>query len=113
MGERDRYFFATARGNAISEISLLNSGSGVLLFGERHSFGEDRMSATKNLWGHVTVVFAIVLIAVWRPTPWRAWRWGFQLQLGGPWFELRRGIPVYLPSAFFWWFPVAVVPGQQ
>jgi hypothetical protein len=113
MGEPDRYFFATARGNAISEISLLNWGSGVLLFGELHSFGEDRMSATKILWGQVTIGFAIVLIAVWGATQWSAWRLGFQPQLGRPWFELRPGILVYVPSTFFWWFPVAVVPGQQ
>jgi len=36
-------------------------------------------------------------------TQWTAWRLGYQLQLGPPWFELA-GVPVYLPPAFFWWW---------
>ena len=35
---------------------------------------------------------------------WTAWRLGYQSQLGQPWFELWRGVPVYLPPAFFWWW---------
>ncbi len=62
------------------------------------------MSATKILWGQITVVVAIVLIAVWAATQWTAWRLGYQPQLGQPWFELWRGVPVYLPPAFFWWW---------
>src|SRR5258708_36971985 len=62
------------------------------------------MSATKILWGQVTAVFAIVLITVWVATQWMAWRLGYQPQLGQPWFELWRGVPVYLPPAFFWWW---------
>src|SRR5258708_28828124 len=58
------------------------------------------MSATKILWGQVTAVFAIVLIAVWAATQWTAWRLGYQPQLGQPWFELWRGAPVYLPPGF-------------
>src|SRR5713226_3034306 len=62
------------------------------------------MSATKILWGQVTAVVAIVLIALWAATQWTAWRLGYQPQLGQPWFELWRGAPVYLPPAFFWWW---------
>ncbi|MBL0898860.1 MAG: IncP-type conjugal transfer protein TraG, partial [Reyranella sp.] len=61
------------------------------------------MSATKILWGQVTLVFAIVLVTLWGATQWTAWRLGYQLQLGPPWFELA-GVPVYLPPAFFWWW---------
>ncbi|KAF0096796.1 MAG: type IV secretion system protein VirD4 [Rhodospirillaceae bacterium] len=61
------------------------------------------MSATKILWGQITLVFAIVLVALWGATQWTAWRLGYQLQLGPSWFELA-GVPVYLPPAFFWWW---------
>ena len=61
------------------------------------------MSATKILWGQITLVFAIVLVTLWGATQWTAWRLGYQLQLGPPWFELA-GVPVYLPPAFFWWW---------
>ncbi len=61
------------------------------------------MSATKILWGQVTLVFAIVLVTLWGATQWTAWRLGYQLQLGPPWFEFA-GVPVYLPPAFFWWW---------
>jgi len=62
------------------------------------------LSATKILWGQITVVFLIVLVTIWVATQWTAWRLGFQLELGRPWFELARGMPVYLPPAFFWWW---------
>lgn len=61
------------------------------------------MSATKILWGQITVVFLIVLFTTWTATQWTAWRLGFQPQLGHPWFELA-GWPVYYPPAFFWWW---------
>ena len=61
------------------------------------------MSATKILWGQITLVFAIVLVTLWAATQWTAWRLGYQLQLGPPWFELA-GVPVYHPPAFFWWW---------
>ncbi len=61
------------------------------------------MSATKILWGQIILVFAIVLVTLWGATQWTAWRLGYQLQLGPPWFELA-GVPVYLPPAFFWWW---------
>ncbi len=61
------------------------------------------MSATKILWGQITVVFLIVLSTTWGATQWTAWRLGFQPQLGVPWFELA-GMPVYYPPAFFWWW---------
>jgi type IV secretion system protein VirD4 len=62
------------------------------------------LSATKILWGQIIVVFLIVLLTIWAATEWTAWRLGFQPELGQPWFELARGVPVYLPPAFFWWW---------
>jgi type IV secretion system protein VirD4 len=61
------------------------------------------MSATKILWGQITVVFLIVLLTIWGATQWAAWRLGFQPELGRPWFELA-GMPVYYPPVFFWWW---------
>lgn len=62
------------------------------------------MTATKILWGQITIVFLIVLITTWSATQYVAWQLGFQAQLGAPWFRLF-GIPVYFPPAFFaWWF---------
>ena len=62
------------------------------------------MSATKILWGQITIVFLIVLITTWAATQYVAWQLGFQAQLGVPWFRLL-GMPVYFPPAFFaWWF---------
>lgn len=46
------------------------------------------LSATRVLWLQIVVVFSIVLVAVWTATQWTAWRLGFQMQLGQPWFEL-------------------------
>lgn len=43
---------------------------------------------------------------MWAATQWVAWKLGFQPQLGPPWFELVGGLPVYYPSAFFWWWLV-------
>ena len=62
------------------------------------------MSATKILWGQLIIVGLIVLAFVWAATQWTAWRLGYQPQLGAPWFELWRGMPVYAPPAFFWWW---------
>ena len=62
------------------------------------------MSATKILWGQITIVLIIVLFTTWAATQWVAWRLGYQPQLGQPWFELAYGVPVYLPPAFFWWW---------
>ncbi|MGQ3300259.1 conjugal transfer protein TraG [Reyranella sp.] len=61
------------------------------------------MSATKILWGQITLVFAIVLVTVWASTQWTAWRLGYQSQLGPPWFELAQ-VPIYFPPTFFWWW---------
>lgn len=61
------------------------------------------MSATKILWGQITLVFAIVLVTLWAATQWTAWRLGYQPQLGSPWFELAD-VPVYFPPTFFWWW---------
>jgi type IV secretion system protein VirD4 len=63
------------------------------------------MSATKILWGQITIVFSIVLVTLWVATQWTAWRLGYQPQLGHPWFEIAGGIPVYFPPSFFaWWY---------
>ena len=62
------------------------------------------MSATKILWGQISVVFSIVLITIWAATQWVAWKLGYQPELGHPWFELISGLPIYLPPAFFWWW---------
>lgn len=61
------------------------------------------MTATKILWGQITIVFLIVLLTSWAGTQWVAWRFGFQPQLGPPWFDLF-GWPVYYPPALFWWW---------
>ncbi|MER9026113.1 conjugal transfer protein TraG [Mesorhizobium sp. M0815] len=61
------------------------------------------MSATKILWGQITVVFLIVLATTWGATQWTAWRLGFQPQLGSSWFDLG-GVPFYYPPSFFWWW---------
>ncbi|GAA0631492.1 conjugal transfer protein TraG [Sphingomonas ursincola] len=61
------------------------------------------MSATRILWGQITIVFLIVLFTTWGATQWTAWQLGFQPQLGQPWFELA-GWPIYYPPAFFWWW---------
>jgi type IV secretion system protein VirD4 len=61
------------------------------------------MSATKILWSQILLVSLVVLAFVWTATELTAWRLGFQLQLGTPWFELF-GRPVYQPPAFFWWW---------
>lgn len=55
------------------------------------------------LWGQITVIFLIVIGAVWTATQWTAWELGYQAALGDPWFRLS-GYPVYPPPAFFWWW---------
>jgi type IV secretion system protein VirD4 len=62
------------------------------------------VSATKILWGQITIVVLIVLATTWGATEWTAWRLGFQPQLGQPWFHIVPGMPIYLPPAFFWWW---------
>lgn len=61
------------------------------------------MSATKILWGQITVVFLIVIATTWAATQYVAWQLGFQAQLGTPWFILA-GVPVYYPPTLFWWW---------
>lgn len=61
------------------------------------------MPATKILWGQITIVLLIVLTTTWAGTQWVAWRFGFQAQLGPPWFEVF-GWPVYYPPALIWWW---------
>jgi len=70
------------------------------------------MTATKILWGQITIVFLIVLTATWAATQFVAWQLGFQPQLGPAWFDLA-GIPIYYPVAIFWWwyFYDAYAPG--
>jgi type IV secretion system protein VirD4 len=62
------------------------------------------VSATKILWGQITIVVLIVLATTWAATQWTAWRLGLQPQLGQPWFQIVPGLPVYHPPAFFWWW---------
>ncbi|MGB3898060.1 MAG: conjugal transfer protein TraG [Mesorhizobium sp.] len=61
------------------------------------------MSATKILWGQITVVFLIILTTTWGATQYVAWSLGYQAQLGPSWFELF-GTPIYYPPAIFWWW---------
>ncbi|HQF30109.1 MAG TPA: conjugal transfer protein TraG, partial [Hyphomicrobiales bacterium] len=61
------------------------------------------MSATKILWGQITVVFLIILFTTWGATQYVAWSLGFQSQLGAFWFDLF-GVPIYYPPAIFWWW---------
>ncbi|REF66745.1 conjugal transfer protein TraG [Paracoccus versutus] len=61
------------------------------------------MSATKILWGQITIVFLIILATTWGATQYVAWGLGYQAQLGPPWFVLF-GVPVYFPPALFWWW---------
>ncbi|WP_283179946.1 conjugal transfer protein TraG [Gemmobacter sp. 24YEA27] len=61
------------------------------------------MSATKILWGQISIVFLIILATTWGATQYVAWSLGYQPQLGPPWFELF-GTPVYYPPAIFWWW---------
>ncbi|WP_353429680.1 conjugal transfer protein TraG [Paracoccus denitrificans] len=61
------------------------------------------MSATKILWGQITIVFLIILATTWGATQYVAWSLGYQEQLGPPWFELF-GTPIYYPPAIFWWW---------
>jgi type IV secretion system protein VirD4 len=62
------------------------------------------VSATKILWGQISIVVLIVLATIWAATQWTAWRLGFQPQLGQLWLQIVPGMPVYLPPAFFWWY---------
>ncbi|AJE45696.1 conjugal transfer protein TraG [Celeribacter indicus] len=61
------------------------------------------MSATKILWGQISIVFLIILATAWGATQYVAWSLGYQPQLGPPWFELF-GTPIYYPPAIFWWW---------
>jgi len=61
------------------------------------------MSATKILWGQISIVFLIILATTWGATQYVAWSLGYQAQLGPPWFELL-GTPIYYPPAIFWWW---------
>ncbi len=61
------------------------------------------MSATKILWGQITIVFLIILATTWGATQYVAWSLGYQAQLGPPWFVLF-GTPIYYPPAIFWWW---------
>ncbi|MBB6014515.1 type IV secretion system protein VirD4 [Aquamicrobium lusatiense] len=61
------------------------------------------MSATKILWGQISIVFLIILATTWGSTQYVAWSLGYQPQLGPPWFVLF-GVPVYYPPAIFWWW---------
>jgi hypothetical protein len=60
------------------------------------------MSATKILWGQITVVSLIVLLTIWGATEWTAWRLGFSRNSAGPGSNRRdAGL---LSAGFFWWW---------
>lgn len=61
------------------------------------------MSATRILWGQIIIVFLIILTTTWGATQYVAWSFGYQAELGPPWFEIF-GVPVYYPPAIFWWW---------
>lgn len=61
------------------------------------------MSATKILWGQISIVFLIILATTWGATQYVAWSLGYQAQLGPPWFEMF-GTPIYYPPPIFWWW---------
>ena len=61
------------------------------------------MSATKILWGQITIVFLIILATTWGATQYVASSLGYQAQLGPPWFVMF-GVPIYYPPAIFWWW---------
>ena len=61
------------------------------------------MNATRILWGQISVVFTIILAAIWSATQWTAQALAYQPELGNPWFEFA-GYPIYAPPAFFWWW---------
>jgi type IV secretion system protein VirD4 len=61
------------------------------------------VSVTRVLWGQIVVVLLIVITAIWAATQWTAWRLGFDVHLGPPWFSVL-GIKMYPPPAFFWWW---------
>jgi type IV secretion system protein VirD4 len=82
---------------------VLNYRSPPFLLPLSSSIWVTSVSATKILWGQITVVFAIVLATTWGATQWTAWRLGYQPQLGTPWTELGS-LPLYPPPAFFWWW---------
>ena len=60
------------------------------------------MQSTKIYSSPIIIVFAIV--TMWSAMQWTAWRLRYQPQLGRPWFELARGVPVYVPPACLWWW---------
>ncbi|PTX36077.1 hypothetical protein C8N44_1601, partial [Allosediminivita pacifica] len=43
------------------------------------------MSATKILWGQISIVFLIILATTWGATQYVAASLGYQAQLGPPW----------------------------
>lgn len=61
------------------------------------------MSATRILWGQVTLVCFLTLAGVWGATQWTASALGYQVALGPAWFMIGD-YPVYPPPAFFWWW---------
>ncbi|KAA8383829.1 conjugal transfer protein TraG [Acetobacter sp. DmW_136] len=62
------------------------------------------MSGSRILWGQVSVILLMIVFSWWVATQWVAWKLGFQLQLGLPWFTLAHRWPVYWPPMIFWWW---------
>ncbi len=70
------------------------------------------MTPTKLLIGQITIVFAIVIGAVWAGTQWAAHSLQDQPRLGPSWFGIA-GYEIYLPWRLFeWWYAYeAYAPG--
>jgi len=83
--------------------SIGTSGAGAASASDLDRKGTNPMSATKILWGQISVVFLIILATTWGATQYVAWSLGYQAQLGPPWFVLF-GVPIYYPPAIFWWW---------
>jgi len=56
------------------------------------------MSATKILWGQITLVFAIVLITVWASTQWTVWRLGLSTPALATLVRARPGPVLFSPD---------------
>lgn len=68
------------------------------------------MSASKILWGQITIVVLIVLVTSWAATQYVAWSLGSQAQLGAPWFRVANW-PIYSPpEVFCWWYFMTPTP---
>jgi hypothetical protein len=70
------------------------------------------MSATKILWGQVTIVFAIVLIAVWQPRNGGLGDWASSRNSTVLGSSSGRAFRL-CPTSLLLVVSVAILPGQQ